>query len=144
MLGICSYSSIVVMQLVMRHLCAYFPAFMILALRSGLIAFIYIIILQFKGISFDIKNSDGILIIIVVFRLLCKRSLISALTMTMYMASVQYIPIGIGATLFNMAPLFTFFTEALYFKKVLFQDIFSFQYNGSIYLLHFYVFVGSF
>lgn len=48
-----------------------------------------------------------------------KRSVISAATMTMYLSSVQFIPIGIAATLFNTRPLFTFFTEALYFKKVL-------------------------
>lgn len=56
--------------------------------------------------------------IIEVFRAILKRALASAITMTMYLSSVKYIPIGVANALFNTTPIMTFFIEAVTHKKV--------------------------
>ena len=55
-------------------------------------------------------------------KLLIKRSIASTITMTLYMAPIQFIHIGVAATLFNTGPLMGFFIEALYYKTVIMDD----------------------
>ena len=57
-------------------------------------------------------------VFITVFKAILKRALASAITMTMYLSSVKYIPIGVANALFNTTPIMTFFIEAIYYKKV--------------------------
>ena len=42
----------------------------------------------------------------------------SSIVVTLYLGSLRYVPIGVLNTLFNTAPIFIIFTEALIMKKV--------------------------
>lgn len=68
--------------------------------------------------SINMPNSKSILIVYVALVVLTKRSLAGSLTLTMYLGSVKYIPVGIANALFNTMPIMTFFIEAVYYKKV--------------------------
>ena len=54
--GITSFVSIVIVQLLVKKLTAYFPAFLILGIRAGILVLIYMSILQFKGRSLNVRD----------------------------------------------------------------------------------------
>ena len=116
--GISSFISIVLVQLMIKKLVPFFPAFLSLALRSSIIVLIMFVVLQFRGVSMNIREPTSNYMIKRAFRLLIVRSLINGASITMYSVATQYIDLGIATTFYNTTPLFMFFAEALYFKKV--------------------------
>lgn len=50
------------------------------------------------------------------FVLMLKRQFWTALSINLLLSSLKYVSISIANALYNLAPVFTFFLEALYYK----------------------------
>lgn len=117
-MAIAASVSFVIMQFFLKRLTKNLNSSLVLGIRGSILFLCNLSYLIWNGMKINVKSSNSTNIINKAFRALIKRSIAGSLTLTMYLGSIKYIPVGIANALFNTMPIMTFFIEAFYYKKV--------------------------
>ena len=90
------------MQINVKKVSHVFSPFYVLYVRGALLLLLNSIIVRVNNLRVDQNNKN-------LSNLLIKRSLFGATSLSLFMSTIVYIPIGIANSLFNTGPIFIHF-----------------------------------
>jgi hypothetical protein len=93
----------------MKFVSAYINPLHALAIRGFFLLLLNSIVIHFNSFTLDVKDPVSKLLFILAFRIVVKRIFWSALSVSMFLAPLKYVPAGTANALFNLAPIIVCF-----------------------------------